>query len=96
MIVLYVWQTNSIEFSGTLEHCFNWVIAAADGSAVNSLEGLTSCPTDISPTVAPAIQAVRVYLAKVPENDALGYGDPLHPRMAPAQQQASQRNVSHY
>ena len=34
--VLYAWQTNSIEFLDTSQDCFNWAVAAADGSAVDS------------------------------------------------------------
>jgi hypothetical protein len=77
--VLYAWQNNSIQFLGTSEDCFSWAVAAADGNAVDSIKGLSSCPTDqvdLPPSLAQATQAVHVYLAKVPEDDAYGYGAP--------------------
>ena len=77
--LLYAWQNNSIQFLSTSEDCFGWAVAAADGSPVDSMKGLSSCPTgptDVPPSLAQATQAVHVYLAKVPENDAYGYGVP--------------------
>jgi hypothetical protein len=77
--VLYAWQNNSIQFLSTSEDCFSWAVAAADGNAVGSIKGLSSCPTDpanVPPSPAQATEAVHVYLAKVPENDAYGYGAP--------------------
>ena len=77
--VLYAWQNNSIQFLNTSENCFSWAVAAADGSAIDSIKGLSSCPTDpvdVPPSLARATQAVHVYLARVPEDDAFGYGAP--------------------
>jgi hypothetical protein len=77
--VLYAWQNNSIQFLSVSEDCFSWAVAGADGSAVDPINGLSSCPTgtvDIPPVLAQVTPAVHVYLAKVPEDDAFGYGVP--------------------